>query len=88
MLDHISIRFYAELNDLLTPQQRHIVIMHKLKQPGSVMDLIESLGVPHSEIDLIHNGEQISIFTHFRTLVIYACRVLILCTVIIMMTWR
>ena len=87
MADHINIRIYAELNDFLPSQQRHIDIRHKLKQPRSVMDLIESLGVPHPEIDLIvvngeavkpnyllHNGDRISVYPLFRSLDISAIK--------------
>ena len=57
----ISIRFYEELNDLLPPDQRKLAINLVLKQPGSVKDLIESMGVPHTEIDLIVvNGESVA----------------------------
>lgn len=53
MPDIVTIRFYAGLNDFLPQYLRHAPIEHKLKQPRSVKDLIESLGVPHTEIELI-----------------------------------
>ena len=53
MSNQINIRFHKELNDFLRPEQRSKTISHDLKQPGSIKDLIESIGVPHTEIDLI-----------------------------------
>jgi len=60
MSDQITIRFYEELNDFLPENQRKVEFKHELKQTRSVKDLIESLGVPHTEIDLIiTNGESV-----------------------------
>ncbi len=53
-------RFYAELNDFLPPAKRQISFTHRLKDRASVKDAIESLGVPHPEVDLILvNGESV-----------------------------
>jgi len=53
-----TFRFYAELNDFLTPSQRQVTFTHEFKQNPAIKDIIEALGVPHSEIDLILvNGE-------------------------------
>jgi uncharacterized protein len=46
-------RFYEELNDYLPPGQRKQTITRELTGTPSVKDAIESLGVPHTEIDLI-----------------------------------
>ena len=60
MFEQVNIRFYEELNDFLPAVQRNTVFAHQLKQPGSVKDLIESIGLPHTEIDLIMvNGESV-----------------------------
>jgi len=50
---HITLRFYAELNDFL-PQKKKMAKYH-LPYFGSptIKDIIESQGVPHTEIDLI-----------------------------------
>ncbi len=50
---HATFRFYAELNDFLTPARRFTPFVHNFELPGSVKDMIESLGVPHTEVDLI-----------------------------------
>jgi uncharacterized protein with PIN domain/sulfur carrier protein ThiS len=56
----LSIRFYAELNDLLLPRQRQVAVEHALNEPASVKHVIEALGVPHPEVDLILvNGESV-----------------------------
>jgi uncharacterized protein with PIN domain len=49
----VTFRFYAELNDFLAPEQRMRSFAHPLFLPASVKDVIESLGVPHTEVDLI-----------------------------------
>jgi uncharacterized protein with PIN domain len=75
MFEQVNIGFYQELNDFLPAVQRNTVFTHELKQPGSVKDLIESIGIPHTEIDLIivngesvdfgylvHSGDSISVY--------------------------
>jgi len=53
MLGLIHLRFYDELNDFLPPEQRGTDISHELTLARSVKDLVESIGIPHTEIDLI-----------------------------------
>ena len=53
-----TFRFYAQLNDFLPHALRHGRFAHALRAPASVKDVIESLGVPHPEVDVITvNGE-------------------------------
>lgn len=60
MTGQINIRFYEELNNFLPPEQRKVAFAHHFKKQGSIKDLIESLGIPHTEIDLILvNGESV-----------------------------
>ena len=61
----VTLHFFAELNDFLKDnlrdQQQHEPdhyqqgreIHYQLDKPRSVKDLIESLGVPHTEINII-----------------------------------
>jgi len=57
----VSIRFYEELNDFLTQDKRKKQFIHKFIDRTSVKDLIESLGVPHTEVDMILvNGKSVS----------------------------
>jgi uncharacterized protein with PIN domain/sulfur carrier protein ThiS len=75
------IRFYAALNDFLTPERRAQTTPCSFYVSGSVKDLIESLGVPHTEIELIlvngnpvdfayrvQDGDRISVYPPFRSL--------------------
>lgn len=73
-------RFYEELNDFLPPMKRKINFLHHFPKTSSVKDIIESLGVPHTEVDLIlangksvdfsyrpQNNDQLSIYPVFET---------------------
>lgn len=75
------IRFYEELNDFLPPAVRKRDIDHPFERRTSVKDMIESLGVPHTEIELIlvngqsvgfshivDDGDRISVYPVFETL--------------------
>ena len=68
-------RFYAELNDHLVPSKQYRTVEKEFVIPASVKDMIESFGVPHTEVDLvlvngessdfsrlIHNGDQVSVY--------------------------
>lgn len=46
-------RFYEELNDFLPQKLTKIRFEHNFIDRTSIKDMIESLGVPHTEIDLI-----------------------------------
>jgi len=53
MSEKVNIRFYAELNELLPSKWRNSAFNYEIKKPRSVKDLIEAIGVPHTEFDLI-----------------------------------
>jgi uncharacterized protein with PIN domain len=58
------VRFYAELNDFLPPSRKGRATSYAFVVSGSVKDMIESMGVPHTEVDLIlANGEPVD-FAH------------------------
>lgn len=74
-------RFYAELNDFLLPARCFASFVHSFTLPASVKDMIESMGVPHTEIDLIlinsipvdfsypvQDGDRISVYPAFKSL--------------------
>lgn len=74
-------RFYEELNDFLSPEQRKKTIAYFFSGRPSVKDAIEAMGVPHTEVDLILvNGlsenfsyqlqpkDQISVYPVFESL--------------------
>src|SRR5215208_5091043 len=61
---NIHLRFYEELNDFLPLEKRKISFDHTILVKTSIKDIIESLGVPHTEIDLILvNGQSVN-FTY------------------------
>jgi uncharacterized protein with PIN domain len=61
MGSQINIRFHDELNDFLISNQRNIEFNHPLNSSRSIKDLVESIGVPHTEIDLIIvNGKSVN----------------------------
>ncbi len=75
------VRFYAELNDFLEPAARGGAVVHSFSGRPAVKDMIESLGVPHTEVDLIviageavpfeyqvEDGDRISVYPTFRRL--------------------
>lgn len=63
----VELRFYGELGDFLAPGQRGRNFRYPLKRRTSVKDLIEALGVPHTEVDLILiDGESAGFGHHVR----------------------
>lgn len=46
-------RFYEELNDFLPLERKKINFDHTFPSTSTIKDIIESLGVPHTEVDLI-----------------------------------
>lgn len=57
----ITIRFYEELNDFLSSERRKVDFAQTIFRGQTVKDLIESLGVPHTEVDLIQvNGDSVN----------------------------
>jgi uncharacterized protein with PIN domain len=56
----IAVRFYAELGEFLPPARGRLTFEHVVNQRASVKHVIEALGVPHTEVDLILvNGESV-----------------------------
>ena len=59
-MSQCSIRFYEELNDFLPPARRKVCFTHEFQRRASIKDMIEAVGVPHTEIDLILvNGQSV-----------------------------
>jgi hypothetical protein len=53
-------RFYEELNDFLTPARRRRAFEYACAPHATVKHAVDSLGVPHTEIELILvNGESV-----------------------------
>ncbi len=60
----IDIRFYAELNDFLPRDRRQTSFCYTFTGAPAVLDAIEALGVPHTEIDVILVDDQSVGFEH------------------------
>jgi len=76
-----TFRFYAELNDFLPEHQRRVDFEHRFGAHETIKHIIETLGVPHTEVDLIladgesvdfgyrvPDGAQMSIYPVFESL--------------------
>ncbi|OPL13094.1 MAG: twitching motility protein PilT [Firmicutes bacterium ML8_F2] len=64
MSSTVYVRFYAELNDFLPPEKRQVTFACSFFGRPTVKDLIESLGAPHTEIDLILVNGRSTGFSH------------------------
>ena len=80
-MPEVIFRFYEELNDFLSPRRRKKDFQVGFKGRESVKDMIEALGVPHTEVDLIlvngksvdfgyiiQHGDRISVYPIFESL--------------------
>jgi uncharacterized protein len=56
--ERVDVRFYAELCDLLPRRHRSGRISHRLIETQTVKDLVESYGVPHTEVEVILVGDE------------------------------
>ena len=76
-----TFRFYEELNDFLPPERRKRDFGVEVDRARSVKDAIESVGVPHPEVDLVivdgesvgfghllHGGERVAVYPMFERL--------------------
>ena len=80
MAKRARIRFYAELNDFLPEDLRYSTVDHEFDLSSTVKDVIEGIGIPHTEVDLIvvdgrsvdfshrvQDGELISVYPMFES---------------------
>ena len=59
-----TFRFYEELNDFLAPQHRRRSFSCRCARAATVKHMIEALGVPHTEVELVLvNGDSVG-FEH------------------------
>jgi len=81
MPNRATFRFYEELNDFFAKGKRKATIPVYFRGNPSVKDIIESIGVPHTEVDLIlvnsksvdfsyhlKNGDRVSVYPVFESL--------------------
>ena len=76
MNPHVAwFRFYEELNDFLPADKRKIAFPYNFFGSPSVKDVIEEIGVPHTEVDLILiNGNSVKfddILSHYDRVSVY-----------------
>lgn len=80
-MTRVAVRTYGPLNDFLPPHRRQVTSFRMVAGHPTVKDLVESLGVPHPEVDLIlangtsvpfdyavQDNDRIAIFPRFKTL--------------------
>ncbi len=80
-MGQVILRFYEELNDFLPEARRKRPFAYPIKPTQSVKHLIENLGVPHTEVEIIlvdgrsvdfayqpSNGDRISVYPMFERL--------------------
>jgi uncharacterized protein len=53
MVKQATIRFYEELNDFLPLEKKKVAFIYPFDGTPSIKDVIEAIGVPHVEVDLI-----------------------------------
>ena len=79
MRKYADLRFYADLRDFLSSDHRSGMVTRSFDVPGSVKDMIEGCGVPHTEVEVIlvngeavdfsyrvENGDRISVYPPFQ----------------------
>jgi hypothetical protein len=77
----MTFRFYAQLNDFLPAGCRQRRFRSVIHAPASVKDVIEALGVPHTEVDVIlingnsegfacrlRDGDDVSVYPVFKSI--------------------
>jgi len=50
---YVEVRAYAELNDFLAPESRGVTVRRPFRSHQTVKDVLEAMGIPHTEVDLI-----------------------------------
>lgn len=64
VLGHVDLRVYAELNDFLGPGDRGTTMHRPFRPHQTIKDVIETAGIPHTEVDLVVvDGEPVG-FSH------------------------
>jgi len=81
MLKQATFRFYEELNDFLPSDKKKVEFVRSFNGNPSIKDIIEAMGVPHVEVDLIlvngisvdfkyilQDNDRVSVYPVFETL--------------------
>lgn len=77
----VTFRFYEELNDFLAPERRRRDFTSPCARAATTKHMIEALGVPHTEVELIlvngasvgfdrllQQGDRVAVYPKFETL--------------------
>lgn len=67
MVGYVNVRAYAELNDFLAPESRGVTVRRPFRSHQTVKDVLEAMGIPHTEIDLILVNGDPQAFSHRPT---------------------
>jgi uncharacterized protein with PIN domain len=75
-----TFRFYEELNDFLPPEKRKVDFEHYFEGKPAIKDIIEAIGIPHTEVDMIlvdgnsvgfdyqlQDGDRVSVYPVFES---------------------
>ncbi len=81
MTSSASFRFYAQLNDILSPRYKEANFAYSFAGSPAIKDTIEAIGVPHTEVGLIvvngdpvgfdyrlRVGDRVAVYPTFRCL--------------------
>jgi uncharacterized protein len=52
-IGYVEVRAYAELNDFLPAVSRGVTVRRPFRSHQTVKDVLEAMGIPHTEVDLI-----------------------------------
>lgn len=63
-MSRATFRFHGELNFHLRPERQRVHFVYEFDRDASIKDVIEALGVPHTEVDLILIGGEPVDFTY------------------------
>ena len=77
----VTVRLYGSLGDFVSASRRGADFEHDAGEPRSVKDLVESLGVPHCEVQIVlvdgasagfghvlRGGERIAVYPYFSSI--------------------
>jgi uncharacterized protein len=77
-MNYASFRFYSSLNDFLPLNRKQSEFFYSFVDRSTIKDMIEAIGIPHTEIDLIicnsepvdflymvENGDRFSVYPRF-----------------------
>lgn len=80
-IGYVEVRPYAELNDFVAPESRGATVRRPFRPHQTVKDVLEAMGIPHTEVDLIlvngsprdfsyrpHSGDRIAAYAVFEAL--------------------